>query len=128
MIEDEEWKDMLAEYGDFYFAPEEEKSRRAPLIEANKGFSFPYMAAAMGAYAARYYGNAELAKKIWRTLKENLAKGSGVSGFKARVIKSYVNTDQLTEIPWISTNFTAQWCLNVIICLELIKDYLPQEL
>ena len=32
------------------------------------------------------------------------------------------------EIPWISTNFTAQWCLKVIVCLDLIPAALPATL
>ena len=38
------------------------------------------------------------------------------------------NRAVLEEIPWISTNFAAQWCLNVIICLTFIRDALPPTL
>ena len=31
----------------------------------------------------------------------------------------------LTEHDWISTNYVSQWCLNVIVCLDLIREYLP---
>ena len=34
----------------------------------------------------------------------------------------------LTEIPWITTNFTAQWCLKAIVCLDLIPEALPASL
>jgi hypothetical protein len=34
----------------------------------------------------------------------------------------------LEEIPWISTNFAAQWCLNVITSLEFIREDLPETL
>ena len=33
----------------------------------------------------------------------------------------------MKEIPWISTNFTAQWCLNVIMALEFIRKDLPED-
>lgn len=127
MLEDSEWEKMLAEYGDFYFASKEEKAARAPMVASNKGFAFPYMAAAMGAYAARYYKNKELANKIWNILKDELSRGSQGKGFEPDIVSDYVNTEQLYEIPWLSTNFTAQWCLNVIMCLELIKDYIPED-
>ena len=29
---------------------------------------------------------------------------------------------------WISTNFTAQWCLNTIFALELTKDYMKDNI
>jgi len=38
------------------------------------------------------------------------------------------NHKSLTEIPWISTNFTAQWCLNIIIALDFIRADLPATL
>lgn len=28
---------------------------------------------------------------------------------------------------WISTNFTAQWCLNTIVALELTKDMMLED-
>ena len=43
-------------------------------------------------------------------------------------LKDTANQEELQEISWISTNFTAQWCLNVIVALELIRDDLPEEL
>ena len=35
------------------------------------------------------------------------------------------NQEQLVEIPWISTNFVAQFGLNVIMALDFIREYLP---
>ena len=32
---------------------------------------------------------------------------------------------ELTEHDWISTNYVSQWCLNVMICLDIIREYLP---
>ena len=32
---------------------------------------------------------------------------------------------KLLEHSWVSTNYVSQWCLNVIVCLELIRDHLP---
>lgn len=34
----------------------------------------------------------------------------------------------LWDIPWITTNTTSQWCLNVMMCLEFIREYLPADL
>ena len=33
----------------------------------------------------------------------------------------------LQEVPFISTNSTAQWCLNAIQLLEMIGDKLPEK-
>ena len=48
-------------------------------------------------------------------------------GFTTKEIKNVANQAILQEIPWISTNFTAQWCLNVIMVLEFIREALPQD-
>ena len=34
----------------------------------------------------------------------------------------------LQEIPWISTNFVSQWCLNVIMILEFVREYIPETM
>lgn len=125
MLEDKEWEEMMAEYGDFYFASKEEKKKRAPLT-GEGGFSFPYMAAAMGAYGARYYKNEELGKQVFDTLRELIDKNTDNKGVHTREV-TYVNNKALKEIPWMSTNTAAQWCLNAIVCMELAKDYLPKE-
>lgn len=127
LLEDDEWKDMLAEYGDFYFASNDEKAKRAPGVKSS-GFAFPYMAAAMGAYGARHYKNAGLGEKVFRVLQEEMERNTGKSGVQTKEITTYLNTDKLEEIPWISTNVSAQWCLNAIMALELAKDYIPQDL
>jgi hypothetical protein len=45
-----------------------------------------------------------------------------------KVVENMGNQDKLQEIPWISTNFVAQWCLNVIMVLDFIRDELPESL
>lgn len=126
MLEDEEWNKMLADYGVFYFDSPEDKAKKAPLVQ-RRGFAFPYMAASMGAYGAQYHKDEELGQRIWDILRNVLVDAGGEEGFEPSVNADYLNTDQLKELPWLSTNFTAQWCLNVIVCLELIKEYLPEE-
>ena len=42
--------------------------------------------------------------------------------------KNYFNNENLKEMFWISTNFTSQWCLNVIVALELTKDYIKDSI
>jgi hypothetical protein len=49
-------------------------------------------------------------------------------GFQTVTVENCANKRELKEIPWISTNFAAQWCLNVIVCLEFIREALPKTL
>ena len=52
----------------------------------------------------------------------------GQRGFQPQIVKNQGNREALREIPWITTNFTAQWCLNVIMTLDFIREELPYDL
>lgn len=86
------------------------------------------MAAGIGAYAAYYSHDRALAAKVWQTLLQALAAGEENTGFAYQQVKNAGNCKVLEEIPWISTNFASQWCLNVIMALEFIRDDLPDEM
>ena len=85
------------------------------------------MAAAMAAYAARETKDKDLAYKVWQVLVHSLAGKDKDEGFDIETIKGYYNSPEIEEMFWISTNFTAQWCLNTIVALELTKDYLENS-
>ncbi len=91
-------------------------------------FSLPFMAATMGAYGAERLGDKALAERTWMHLLHALIGGGCHDGFKTTAVLGRGNQEELREIPWISTNFAAQWCLNVICALEFIREYLPETL
>lgn len=118
LLDDEELKDMIAEFGQVYTMSDEEKRVYSNGDLEDRKFSWPMFAAAMVAYAAKRHDNADLAKFAWDTL---------LSGkhFPLPVISKEIDTfADLKEVRWISTNAAAQWCVNVIVCLELIGDRL----
>ena len=125
MTEDEEWKDMIAEYGEFYYLPREEQLKRSKGSIGERQFTLPFMAAAMGAYGAARHENSWLADTTWKILLHAMVTEADTAGFMTCEKKNAGNRQTLKEIPWISTNFTAQWCLNVIMVLDLIRKYLP---
>ncbi len=116
--------DCMTEYGQFYFKSPEEKKEWSKGLISGRGFDFPYMAAAMVAFAAKHTKDEKLAYKVWQVLIHSLAGKDKNEGFDSEIVKNYFNNPELTEMFWISTNFTAQWCLNTIVCLEFTKDYL----
>lgn len=126
-MEDEELKCMLVEYGRFYYLPPEEKERESGGLISSNGWSFPYMAAALAAYSARYGDNEALAGKVWDTLITELKKEDGRGGFNISTVRDYYNAPEIQEIKGVSTNFTSQWCLNVITSLELIGNKLANS-
>ncbi len=127
LLDDPEFRDMLIQYGSFYYLPEEEKRRVSNGLIKGSGFVYPYMASAIAAYAARETDNRMLAYQVWQVLVHSLAGKDKNESFDKEIIKNYYNNENLDEMFWISTNFTAQWCLNAIISLEFTKDYLENS-
>ena len=125
--ENELLRECMIEYGQFYYKTPEEKRDWAKGLINGSGFDYPYMAATMVAYAARETKDENLAYKVWQVLIHSLAGEHKDEGFDKAVIENYFNNQNLDEMFWISTNFTAQWCLNTIIALELTKDYLKNS-
>lgn len=128
LLGDEEWKKMMADYGRFYYLPREQQLEESKGIIGDREFSLPFMAASMGAYGAKYLKDKKLAERTWQHLLHALISEENHDGFESIKLNHKGNQKELVEIPWISTNFVAQWCLNVIVVLEFIKEYLPKTL
>jgi len=123
VLGDSEWEDMLAEFGEFYVQSNEEKLARSNGILHNKLFSLPMLASGMVAYAAARKKDKNLAEKAWNLLL-NEEISQMVLPIKEEEVQSW---RKITEVPSITTNTTSQWCLNTIVSLELIGEYLPNE-
>ncbi len=126
VLDDHEFCDMLVELGEFYYLPADEKRKKSSGLKKPNEYVYPYMAAGMVAYAAKEKQNEKLAYNVWQTLIHSLAGKDKSEGFDKDVIQ-YFNNEKLEEMFWISTNFTAQWCLNTIVCLELTKDFMLES-
>lgn len=113
---DKQWHEMMVEYGRFYMLPPEEKTRISGGKLPADGWSFPYMAASMAAYCAKYENDGEYAQRIWKILRDDWVNFD----FTYKEIKGSASKYAEKEISGISTNFIAQWCLNVIMCMGLI--------
>lgn len=129
MLEDDTLNRMLADLGAFYLLSPEEKSRFTNGQIKERPFSWPMFATSITAYSAMRNRDAELAKKSWEILLQEVL-GNGRNGYEpvcyaaCREAKTY--PERYQEIPWVTTNCTAQWCLNVIMCMEFIPEYLPE--
>lgn len=121
LLEDEEWKDMMAEYGRFYFLPEEEKQRESKGLIGDRQFTIPMFATGIGAYGAARLKDEVLAGRVWKTLLDSQYRELAQNGFEAQTLKDTGNMSELTEIPRISTNHAAQFCLNTIMVLEFLE-------
>ena len=124
LLDDEVFIDMLVQYGSFYFLPLEEKIAISKGLITGNGFVYPYMASSLVGFAAKTKNDSKLAYQVWQVLIHSLAGKNKDEGFDKEIVKNYFNNPELDEMFWISTNFTAQWCLNTIVALELTKDYI----
>ena len=128
LLGDEEWKSMLAGHGRFYYLPREEQLRLSGGLIGQREFSLPFMAAGLASYGAKYLKDEALARTTWRILLHALFREENLEGFASVPVQDTANQEVYGEIPWISTNFTAQWCLNVIHALNNIREYLPKTM
>ncbi|MFA9375787.1 MAG: hypothetical protein ACERKZ_03425 [Lachnotalea sp.] len=128
IIDDEEWTKMIADFGVFYFDTPEERQKKSNHTIGDREFDHGYMAASMAAFGAFYYKDKKLAQKVWNSLFDIMWTIGDKNGFEPIKVSDYVNNENMQEISWISTNYTSQWCLNIIVALELIKEFLPDKI
>ncbi|SER42823.1 hypothetical protein SAMN04487944_10487 [Gracilibacillus ureilyticus] len=118
LINDKEWEEMIAEFGEFYTLSDQEKRRRTNGKLNDRMFNWPMFSAGMVAYAAMKKNDQELAEKAWNLLLDPTFSYTPLP-IEEQTVTSW---KVLNEIPWITTNTISQWSLNVIVCLELLKD------
>ena len=128
LMGDEEWKWMVADLGRTYFTPKEERGDERNELLGKREFTYPFMATGIGAYGAAYLKDEVLAKCVWKVLLGSIMTGSNQAGFAHTWVPNAGNQENLREIPWVSTNFVAQFGLNVIMVLEFIREYLPKTM
>ena len=138
LLGDEEWKRMIADLGRFYYLPRREQIQESGGLIGDREFTLPLLAAAVAAYGAWYLQDEVLAERTWRVLLQALLKGpeedlengtdagESLEGFDGVLeLENTGNQALLREIPWVTTNFTAQFCLNTIMALDFIREQLP---
>lgn len=128
LMEDEDWKRMVANLGRFYYLPREEQLAESDGLVGDREFSLPFMAAGIASYGAWYLKDDVLAARTWKILLHAQINGDNHEGFAHCILENQGNREQMKEIPWITTNFAAQFCLNVIMALEFIRDKLPETM
>lgn len=140
---------MLVELGRFALLPRDRQLAECNNLIQEREYTYPFMFTGLGAYAAANIlkGNCggvklgkevlekdfekeghECARRTWQALLSSLLDENNAEGFQEKSVPDAGNHRQLSEIPWITTNFTAQWCLNVIIALDFIEGDLPKKL
>jgi len=136
MLENDTLKKIIADYGEFYYLSKEEKQLRYKGLIKERAFAFPFFAASIAAYSVYWASinkidtvekTTERAKLVWQNLF-NAITSENIEGFKLDTYSTDFFGEELKELSWGSTNFVSQWCLNTIVTLEFIGDYLPNTL
>ena len=125
MLDCELLKDMLAEYGRIYLMTDEERAAAYGDLTTGKPYVMEYVAAAMAAYGAVRTGDSDLARRAWETLLIACPRRYTPTPFAGDPYAVRDDGTPLLEHTWLSTNYVSQWCLNVIVCLDLIRAELP---
>ena len=122
LLDDGEWKDMLAEYGRFYFLPDDEKQKESNGLIGDRQFTIPMFATGIGAYGAKKLNDKVLAERAVKTLTDAQYTSFAPNGYEAVTVPDAGNNAELKEIAWISTNHVAQFGLNAIMLMEFLED------
>jgi hypothetical protein len=111
------WVDYCA----LYSAPKEEQARR--LGKPHGGSDVLVIGhSRLTAYAAWKRNDPALARRAWT---EFASAARPYPPFVARKVDGPATLNPVTEVPWVTTNDTAQWGLAAIQNLALIGDALP---
>lgn len=127
MLEDDTLCVLLEKLGAFYYLPREEKVRLTNGQIDRRPFSNIELVTCVTGYSAGRSGDAALARKTWDVQMDALYRFTTEKGFVPESYVPGVPVGKYQEIAGISTNSTAQWCLNTILCLEFIPDALPED-
>ncbi len=128
MLADETLADLVSRNGLWFFLSPGERIKRSGGLLSERQFGSPVYSAEMQAWAARKTGDAFMGQSIWRNLLSLLYAPEKPEGFLPVSYATRNDGSSLYEIPWISTNFTAQWCLKAIVTADLIPEYMPETL
>jgi hypothetical protein len=123
-LDDKDWQRLWLQYCELYGAPKESVVK-AFNKDQQLGVMSPHFCR-LPAYFAYKKQDVEAAKKVWSTFLDPKYYTRG-NTFNPRRINSPDVIKSLDEIGNISTNNTAQWCLNAIELLELIGKEMPKD-
>ena len=126
MLENAAFADMVARNGRYFFLSAEQRAEESKGMLGGRQFGSPIYSAEMQAWAAHESKDAAMAQSIWRKLLSLLYSAEKPEGFKPVPYGVRAEGSALLEIPWVTTNFTAQWCLKVMVTEALIPDSKPK--
>jgi len=112
-----------------YNAGEAERSAVLGAAAPKKYFEFPVWHARLTAYAAMRTNDSVLARRAWDELLNGFQRSSDEHlPIHPRRLQGPDVLEPVEEVPWMETNHTSQWSLNVIELMGMIGAYAPADL
>lgn len=118
LLDHDGFRAMLAGFGAFYAMDDGAKRTASGGALDDSHFSWPYMASGMMAYAAWHRRDEQLAAHAWRLLLETAEVPLGEP--LSTAVRTASTWTGVEELPWLSTNWASQWCLNAMLALALV--------
>jgi hypothetical protein len=124
LLPHEGWADALAEFGALYLLDPAERGHLPAEVAAAFPRTWVFPGARFAAFAALRLGRPDLAARAWRALlTRDATEGQFIPTAPRTSIHPFAGPVREMQT---STNCAAQWSLNVIECLALIGDQLPE--
>ena len=125
LLENEKWDKLWLQFCKLYGQPvdtiEKEFGKRVKLGDPDLWY------ARLPAYYAKTTGEADWAEKAWDDFLKKSGRESVYTNFNMKLLKKPELLSPVYEVQGVSTNNTAQWCLNAIELLELVGDQIPDD-
>lgn len=125
LLNDTTWNRLWTQYARLYGAPEAEQ-QTALGKTGRLGDLGPHYAR-LPAYAAMVEQDPGLAQRAWEAFLEPAYGMKKGPLFKPAPVPGVGTLRPVKEVPGVSTNNTAQWCLNAIQLLEMIGDKITEN-
>ncbi len=124
LLQNEKWDKLWMQFCKLYAAPQEviEKEFGKAVELGNPG---PWYAR-LPAYYARRIGDEAYAARAWSEFL-NVGAQRYHTNFDMQIFDEIQTLQPVYEVRGVSTNNTAQWCLNAIQLLQLVGDQLPED-
>lgn len=126
LIDHEGFEEDFLQYSRLYSMPQDAPDRKPSDGELGDG-NFKSWHARLTAYAAVQLDDPLLAERAWNHLLGDTGWQRPYNRFETIRITGPETLHPMEVSPWVSTNETAQWCLNTIQVLELIGDQIPER-
>ncbi|MDH7604984.1 MAG: DUF6250 domain-containing protein [Melioribacter sp.] len=125
LLKDKKWDKLWLQFCKLYGAPKEEIQKEfGKAVEL--GTPGPWYSR-LPAYYAKVTGDKSYAERAWKEFF-NYGSRQFQTNFEMEKFDSIQSLQPIYEVKWVSTNNTAQWCLNAIELLDLIGNDIPENI